>query len=103
MTTRASSVPSGTAARFRLLKISSLAVLVGVLSGIAAEDIGRCAYGIFKREREFIGKTVGIAGEHLTGAQMAAAFGRALGKDGSQYVVAVATGGGMSDCVRHCD
>ena len=32
------------------------------LPGIAAEDIGRCAYGIFKRGREFIGKTVGIAG-----------------------------------------
>ena len=38
------------------------------LPGIAAEDIGRCAYGIFKRGPEFIGKTVGIAGEHLTGA-----------------------------------
>ena len=50
------------------------------LPGIAAEDIGRCAYGIFKRGREFIGKTVGIAGEHLTGAQMAAAFTKALGK-----------------------
>ncbi len=32
------------------------------LPGIAAEDIGRYAYGIFKRGREFIGKTVGIAG-----------------------------------------
>ncbi len=38
------------------------------LPGIAAEDIGRCAYGIFKGGREYIGKTVGIAGEHLTGA-----------------------------------
>ena len=44
------------------------------LPGIAAEDIGKCAYGIFKKGREYIGKTVGIAGEHLTGAQMAAAF-----------------------------
>jgi uncharacterized protein YbjT (DUF2867 family) len=51
------------------------------LPGIAAEDIGRCAYGIFKRGREFISKTVGIAGEHLTGAQMAAAFTRALGQE----------------------
>jgi uncharacterized protein YbjT (DUF2867 family) len=49
------------------------------LPGIAAEDIGRCAYGIFKREKEFIGKTVGIAGEHLTGKQMAAALSRSLG------------------------
>jgi uncharacterized protein YbjT (DUF2867 family) len=51
------------------------------LPGIAAEDIGRCAYGIFKKGREFIGKTVGIAGEHLTGAQMAAGFSKALGKE----------------------
>ncbi len=50
------------------------------LPGIAAADIGACAYGIFKRGPEMIGKTVGIAGEHLTGAEMAAAFGRALGQ-----------------------
>ncbi len=51
------------------------------LPGIAAEDIGKCAYGIFKRGSELIGKTVGIAGEHLTGAEMAAAFTRALGQE----------------------
>ena len=51
------------------------------LPGIAASDIGACAYGIFKGGAEFIGKTVGIAGEHLTGAQMAAALGRALGEE----------------------
>ena len=51
------------------------------LPGIAAEDIGRCAYGLFERGSEFIGKTVGIAGEHLTGAQMAAALTRALGQE----------------------
>lgn len=50
------------------------------LPGMAAEDIGRCAYGVFKRGRELIGKTVGVAGEHLTGAQMAEALGRALGE-----------------------
>jgi uncharacterized protein YbjT (DUF2867 family) len=49
------------------------------LPSIAAEDIGRCAYGVFKRP-DLIGKTVGIAGEHLTGAQMAAAMSKALGK-----------------------
>jgi uncharacterized protein YbjT (DUF2867 family) len=47
------------------------------LPGIAAEDIGKCVYGIFKRP-ELIGKTVGVAGEHLTGAEMSAALGRAL-------------------------
>jgi uncharacterized protein YbjT (DUF2867 family) len=51
------------------------------LPGIAAEDIGKCAYGIFKRGREFIGKTVGVAGEHPTGAQMAAALTKALGRE----------------------
>jgi uncharacterized protein YbjT (DUF2867 family) len=48
------------------------------LPGIAAGDIGGCAYGIFKRGNEYVGKTVGIAGEHLSGAEMAAALGRAL-------------------------
>jgi len=51
------------------------------LPGIAAEDIGRCAYGVFKGGDTFIDKTVGIAGEHLTGAQMAAELGRVLGED----------------------
>ena len=51
------------------------------LPGIASVDIGRCAYAIFKRGHEFIGKTVGIAGEHLTGNQMAAALSRALGRE----------------------
>ena len=51
------------------------------LPGIAAEDIGRCAHGIFKRGDEFAGRTVGIAGEHLTGAQMAAGLARALGRE----------------------
>jgi len=49
------------------------------LPGIAAEDIGRCAYGIFKGGPELIGSTIGIAGEHLTGAEMAAALSAALG------------------------
>jgi uncharacterized protein YbjT (DUF2867 family) len=49
------------------------------LPGIAAEDIGRCAYGIFKAGGEFIGATVGVAGEHLSGGQIAAALTKALG------------------------
>ena len=51
------------------------------LPGIAAADIGKCALGIFKRGAEYIGKTVGIAGDHLTGAQMAAALSKALGRE----------------------
>jgi len=50
------------------------------LPTMASEDIGKCAYGIFKTGTEHIGKTVGIAGEHLTGAQMASALSTALGK-----------------------
>jgi uncharacterized protein YbjT (DUF2867 family) len=50
------------------------------LPGIAAEDIGKCAYGVFKRGAEFIGKTIGIAGEHLTGTEMAAGLTKALGR-----------------------
>lgn len=55
------------------------------LPGIAAEDIGKAAYGIFKRGGEFIGRTVGIAGEHLTGAQFAATMSRVYGEDVTYY------------------
>jgi uncharacterized protein YbjT (DUF2867 family) len=51
------------------------------LASMASEDIGKCAYGIFKKGRELVGKTVGVAGEHLTGAQMAAALTKALGQE----------------------
>ena len=51
------------------------------LPGIAADDIGKCALGIFKKRDAYLGKTVGIAGEHLTGAQMAAALSKALGRE----------------------
>ena len=51
------------------------------LPGIAAEDIGRCAHGIFRRGQDFAGQRVGIAGEHLTGAQMAAGLATALGRE----------------------
>jgi uncharacterized protein YbjT (DUF2867 family) len=50
------------------------------LSGIAVEDIGKCVHGIFKGGVANVGKTFGLAGEHLTGAQMAAALTRALGQ-----------------------
>lgn len=51
------------------------------LPGIAVEDIGKCAYGVFRNGFEFAGKTVGVAAEHLTGAEMAAALSRALGAE----------------------
>lgn len=51
------------------------------LPGIAAEDIGKCALGLFKGGDEYIGKTVGISGEHLSGAEMAAKLTAALGQE----------------------
>jgi uncharacterized protein YbjT (DUF2867 family) len=51
------------------------------MAGIAAEDIGKCAYGIFKAGPELIAKTIGIASDHLTGTELATAFTRALGKE----------------------
>ncbi len=51
------------------------------LPAMAAEDIGKCALGIFKAGREFIGKEIGIAGEHLTGQQLAEKLSRALGRE----------------------
>lgn len=50
------------------------------LPGIAAEDIGKCALGIFRRP-ELAGQTAGIAGEILSGAQMAAALSECFGED----------------------
>lgn len=57
------------------------------LPGIAAADIGRCAFGVFQQADAFAGKSVGVAGEHLTGAQMAASLTKALGREVAyQYV-----------------
>jgi uncharacterized protein YbjT (DUF2867 family) len=51
------------------------------LPGIAAEDIGKCALGIFKLgPAATAGKTIGIAGELVTGEAMAAGLTRALGR-----------------------
>ena len=51
------------------------------LPGMASEDIGKCAYGIFKKGSEFIGKTVGITGEMLSGYEIAEKFSKSLGKN----------------------
>ncbi len=51
------------------------------LPSIAAEDIGKSAYGIFKEGDKYIGKTVGVAGEHLTGAEIAESFSKALDQE----------------------
>ncbi|WP_217575791.1 NmrA/HSCARG family protein [Streptomyces sp. GbtcB7] len=51
------------------------------IAGIAVEDIGRTAYAILKRGEEFTGRTISIAGEHLTGAEIAAALSGPLGEE----------------------
>lgn len=55
------------------------------LPGIAAEDIGKCVYGIFREGTTHVGKTIGVAGEHLTGAEMAAGLSRAFGEPVTFY------------------
>lgn len=50
------------------------------MAGIGAEDIGHCAFGIFKKGEELIGETVGVAGDQLTGDEMADALTEALGE-----------------------
>jgi uncharacterized protein YbjT (DUF2867 family) len=51
------------------------------LPGIAAEDIGKCAYGIFKKGEALVGQRLSIAGEHLTGDEMAEKLGKAIGRE----------------------
>lgn len=50
------------------------------LPGIAVDDIGKCALGIFRKGPSLAGKYVGIAGDHLSGAEMAAAMTKTFGK-----------------------
>ena len=55
------------------------------LAGIAGEDIGKCALGIFKAGDRYIGKTVGIAGEFLTIDQMGQSLSKNLGLGAVKY------------------
>lgn len=50
------------------------------LPGIAAADIGACAYGVFQRGPGAAGQRFGICGEVLTGEQMAAGMAKHLGE-----------------------
>jgi uncharacterized protein YbjT (DUF2867 family) len=50
------------------------------LPGIAAEDIGGCAYGLFRRGTGMAGKRIGISGEVLSGTEMATKMSSALGR-----------------------
>lgn len=60
--------------------VLTLPVADAKLPGIAAADIGGCAYGILRRGAEFHGARVGVASEHLTGADMAAGLAEAVGE-----------------------
>lgn len=51
------------------------------MAGISADDIGKCAYGIFRRRNQMIGKIIGVAGDQLTCSEMADAMSEALGED----------------------
>jgi uncharacterized protein YbjT (DUF2867 family) len=55
------------------------------LAGIAGEDIGKTALGVFKAGNEYIGKTVGIAGEFLTIDQMGQSLSKNLGLGSVKY------------------
>ncbi|RYG41517.1 MAG: NmrA/HSCARG family protein [Chitinophagaceae bacterium] len=50
------------------------------MAGIGAEDIGKCAYGIFKQGTSLVGQRIGVAGGQLTGIEMAEAMSKALGE-----------------------
>ena len=50
------------------------------MAGVAANDIGAVAYGIFKKGTAMVGQRIGVAGEHLTGSEMAAAMSTAFGR-----------------------
>jgi uncharacterized protein YbjT (DUF2867 family) len=51
------------------------------LPGIAVADIGRCAVGAFLLRSEYAGRTIGICGEELSGAEIAAAIDEITGID----------------------
>ena len=53
----------------------------GRMAAIAAEDIGKCTLGIFKRGADLAGERVGVAGAHLSGREFAESFTRALGEE----------------------
>ena len=48
------------------------------LPGIGTEDIGRCVHGVFRRGPSTAGQRFGLAGETLTGQELAAKMGRVL-------------------------
>jgi uncharacterized protein YbjT (DUF2867 family) len=52
----------------------------GVLALVAREDIGRIAYGVFRAGAKYVGRTVGVAGAHVSGVELAELFTKVLGE-----------------------
>jgi len=50
------------------------------INAIAVEDIGRTALGVFRRGQEYVGRVISIAGDQLTGQQLADALSDAFGE-----------------------
>jgi hypothetical protein len=73
------------------------------MPGIAAEDIGKVAYGIFKNGQQYMGKTVGIVGENLTLQEMSEKLTKGLGIGDVKYHAVDAdvsiADGGRAQCV----
>jgi uncharacterized protein YbjT (DUF2867 family) len=57
----------------------------GKLPGIAVGDVGKVAFGIFATGTSMVGQTVGIAGETLSGPELASAFATHLGRPVTFY------------------
>jgi uncharacterized protein YbjT (DUF2867 family) len=61
------------------------------LPSIAVDDIGKCAYGIFKAGKKHQGKTIGICGGQPTVKEMADTFSKIFGTDIGYHDVPVET------------
>ncbi|WP_326557756.1 NmrA/HSCARG family protein [Micromonospora sp. NBC_01796] len=61
--------------------VLGLPMLDSRIAGITAEDIGKSVLGILKSGTDLVDRTVGIAGEFLTGTEIAATYSRVLGEE----------------------
>ncbi|WP_141276067.1 NmrA/HSCARG family protein [Zymomonas mobilis] len=59
------------------------------LPGIAAQDIGKCAYGLFKEGARYIGETVGITGGQNTGQEIANSYSKIIGEPVRYYAMSI--------------
>jgi uncharacterized protein YbjT (DUF2867 family) len=51
------------------------------MAGISADDIGKCAYGIFKQGKELVGQHIGVSGDQLTVSDMAKQLTEVIGEE----------------------